>query len=83
MHKNFKNLLSCIFSCSFIYLSLSCCSMDAFASDGANEKSVSKGVIVFVMIAVFIVTAIASGYISYKLKTKNIRESKEDSSDND
>ena len=83
MHKNFKNILSCIISCSFIYLSLSCCSMNAFAADGTAEKSVSKGVVVFVMIAVFLVTALASGFISYKLKVNRIRNSKDDSSDND
>ena len=83
MHKKFKNLLSCIITCSFIILSLSCCPMNAFAADSTAEKSVSKGVVVFVMIAVFIVTALASGFISYKMKVKKIRNSKEDSSDND
>lgn len=56
--------------------------MNAFAADGTAEKSVSKGVVVFVMIAVFLVTALASGFISYKLKVNRIRNSKDDSSDN-
>ncbi|MBR5683644.1 MAG: hypothetical protein IKW96_10315 [Ruminococcus sp.] len=83
MRKLLKKTLFSFISVCFVCLSLSCCPLYAFAADDTSEKGVSKGLTAFIMIAVFLVTAAAAGFISYKLKVKKIRNNKEDSSDNE
>ncbi len=82
MHKILKKTFVCLISSCFICLSLSCYSLNAFAADGTSHKGVSKGFTAFIMIAVFLVTAVLAGFISYKLKVKKICTDKEDSLDN-
>ena len=83
MHHFFKKICASLLSCSFICLSLSYFSLNAFAADGSAGKSVSKGLIAFIMIAVFLASAVSAGYISFKLKVKKIRNNKKKSSDNE
>jgi preprotein translocase subunit SecG len=83
MHKLQKMTIFVTVSFFLICLSTSCCPLIAFAADGSSEDGVSKGLTAFIMIAVFLVTAVAAGFISYKLKVKNIRKKKEETSDNE
>lgn len=83
MHKLQKKAIAVAVSFFLICLSPSCCPLIAYAADGSSEDGLSKGLTAFIMIAVFLITAVAAGFISYKLKVKNIRKNKEDTSDNE
>ena len=61
---------------SFMF-SLNISGMTACAADGSKGTGVSKGIIIAVMIVVFIITAICSGYITYKMRKRKLDSSKE------
>ncbi|WP_295087505.1 hypothetical protein [Ruminococcus sp.] len=80
MHKILKKLFVSLVSICFICLSLSFFTLNVFAADGNSGKGISKGLTAFIMISIFLVTAVIAGLISFKCKVKKIHN-KEDSSD--
>lgn len=53
----------------------------AFAAEKSSETAAPKGVIIFVMIVIFIFTAVIAGIVSFKIKTKKIKDSEKDNSE--
>ncbi len=52
----------------------------AYAADGSEKASISKGTTIFIMVSVFIVTALITSYISFKLRVKKLRQQSEKNS---
>ena len=61
-------LCSAAVTAFILSLNMSDSGMTAYAADGSKGSGISKGVIVAIMIGVFIVTAVCSGVITYKIK---------------
>ncbi|WP_028516724.1 hypothetical protein [Ruminococcus flavefaciens] len=83
MQKKTAKIINSIISAVLtIAIMLSEC-LIAYAADGSENSKVSKGLIIFVMTAVFIVTAVITGFISFRMKKNKIRKtSAKDSSEN-
>ena len=70
MKKLYKRIITVFLSSILICLSVPCLQLIAFAADGISSKTVSHGMIIFIMVTVFIVTAAATAYISFRLTAK-------------
>ena len=80
MQKKIKNMINFLFSLAFIaVMSFSGC-MNTFAADSSGKATVSKGMTVFIMISIFIVTAVITGFVSFKIRRDKIRRSADDTS---
>ena len=79
MYKKFiKTFLS-----AFILTILSFASYtSAYAADTASDKTVlPKGIIILIMVIIFIASAVAAGFASFKIKTKNIEKNVKDNTE--
>lgn len=80
--KTAKVINSIISAVLTITIMLSEC-LIAYAADGTDNGKVSKGLIIFIMTAVFIVTAVITGFVSFRIQKNKIRKTSEkDSSKN-
>lgn len=63
-----------VFSAAISSAICMCCSMSVFAADASEGSGVSKGLMAFIMIAVFIVSAAAAGFVTFRIRTRKINE---------
>ena len=75
-----KKTLIFIYSCSFVYCLFTAYPLSASASDASSKSGISKGMTAFIMIAVFLVTAVVAAFISYRLRVAKIRKSNNEGS---
>ena len=78
MHKRVINVLLSAFTIAF--LSFSSCT-NAFAAEASNKTDIPKSIIICIMLAVFIITAVIAGFVSFKIKKNSISRSEKNSSE--
>ena len=78
MQKLYKKIISVFLSSMLICLSVPFSQAIAFAADGTSSEKVSKGMIIFIMVTVFIVTAVITAYISFKITAKKNNQNRND-----
>lgn len=72
MHKRFINVLLSVFAAALLSFSSY---TSAFAAEASNKTDIPKSIIICVMIALFIITAVIAGLVSFKLKKSSISRS--------
>lgn len=70
---NKKKILAAAFSALMSSAICMCCCTNGFAAE-VSGGSVSKGLTAFIMIAVFALSAAAAGFITFRLRTKKLKE---------
>ena len=78
MYKKFINTFISAFT--FALFSLTSGTV-AFAAEADENTDIPKGIIIFIMIVIFVATAVIAGFASYKIKTRNIDKSDKDNSE--
>lgn len=80
---NTSKIFAAAFSAALSAAVCLCCCTSAYAAGENNDPSVSKGLMAFIMIAVFVVSAAAAGIVTFRLRTKKLNEAarKDESSD--
>ncbi|MCR4794866.1 MULTISPECIES: hypothetical protein [Ruminococcus] len=69
-------LISATFSLCIIFSEC----FTAYAADGSEKAKISKGMTIFIMVSVFVVTAIITGVISFRVRRNKLRQSSENKS---
>ena len=76
--KIFSNkILSVLLSAMFAFSVLSLLTENAFAAQSEKSGSVSKGTTAIIMIAIFIITAVCTAFITFKIRKKKSDSSSE------
>lgn len=71
---NTNKMIAAAFSALISSAVCMCCCMNGFAAGSDNGSEVSKGLMAFIMIAVFVVSAAAAGFITFRLRTKKLKK---------
>ena len=70
MHKRLIN----VFLSAFIFAFLAFSSGTyAFAAEASDNNKISRGFVILILIAIFIVTTVIAGFVSFKLKKKSLK----------
>jgi len=80
MQKKTKNLITAASTFLFPAAMTFFDCLNAFAADGSGKTTVSKGVIILVMVAVFIFTAAVTGIMSFRIRKNKLRNEAKDNS---
>lgn len=76
MRKKLNHLLLLL----YLPACLSVSGTNAFAAEASENSEISKSTVIFIMIAVFIITAVISGYLTFKFKRNRTNTSENDHS---
>jgi p-aminobenzoyl-glutamate transporter AbgT len=80
MQKKTAKIINAIISAVLTLTVLSSECLTAYAADGSAKTPVSKGMTIFIMVAIFIVTALVTGFISFRMRRNKLRRSSEKNS---
>lgn len=80
MQKRTAKIINAIISAVLTLTVLSSECLTAYAAEGSAKTSVSKGMTIFIMVAIFIVTALVTGFISFRMRRNKLRRSSEKNS---
>lgn len=84
MQDKVKKSITAVISAAFLTVFLLTNGLNAFAADSSGKTSISKGMTAFIMVIIFIATALITGFITFKLRKNKLRQSAdENSSEND
>lgn len=77
MHKRIMNILLSFLSLAFLAFMVS---ENVFAADASSKTDTPKDAIICIMVITFIVTAVITGFFSFRIKKKSINRSEKNSS---